>query len=92
MKRNNSIKFNTKLTILLVSFLFVIISAKLVYVATSKQVDGIDLTAFANNRNLEKKVTYASRGSIYYANGEELALDTNSYTVVVRKIVIIPNM
>ena len=82
MRRNNSLKLNTRLTILFVSFLFVIISIKLIYVATSKNVDGIDLQAFANNRNTETKVTYASRGSIYYSNGDALALDMNSYTVI----------
>ncbi len=82
MKRNNSLKFNLKITMLFVSFLFVLICAKLIYVATSKDVDGIDLQAFASNRNTEKKTTYASRGSIYYSNGEELAMDINSYTVI----------
>lgn len=82
MKRNNSLKFNVKVTMLLVSFLFVLISAKLIYVAISTDVDGIDLTAFASNRNTEKRTTYASRGAIYYSNGEELAIDMNSYTVI----------
>lgn len=82
MKRNNSLKFNVKITMLFVSFLFVLISAKLIYVAISKDVDGINLTAFASNRNTEKRTTYASRGSIYYSNGEELAIDMNSYTVI----------
>lgn len=82
MKRNNSLKFNIKITMLLVSFLFLIIIGKLIYVAISADVDGIDLYAFASNRNTEKKKLYASRGSIYYSNGEELAVDMNSYTVI----------
>lgn len=82
MRRNNSLKYNLKITMLLVSFLFVAIVAKLVYVATSNDVDGIDLTAFASNRNTEKRTTYASRGTIYFSNGEELAIDMNAYTVI----------
>ncbi len=82
MKRNNSLKFNLKITMLLVSFLFVLICVKLVYVSTSLEVDGIDLAAFASNRNTEKRTTYASRGSIYYNDGEKLAEDVNSYTVI----------
>ena len=82
MKRNNSLKFNLKMTMLLVSFLFVLICAKLVYVAISKEVDGIDLRVFADNRNTEKRTIYASRGSIFYNNGEELAVDVNAYTVI----------
>lgn len=82
MKRNNSLKFNIKITMLLVSFLFLVIIGKLLYVALSSNVDGIDLYAFANNRNTEKKTTYASRGDIYYSGGEKLATDMNSYTVI----------
>lgn len=82
MKRNNSVKFNIKITMLFVSFLFLVIIGKLMYVAVSSDVDGIDLYAFASNRNTEKKTLYASRGSIYYSNGEELATDMNSYTVI----------
>lgn len=82
MKRNNSLKFNVKIIMLLVSFLFLVIIGKLIYVAVSSNVDGIDLYAFASNRNTETKTLYASRGSIYYSNGEELATDMNSYTVI----------
>lgn len=82
MKRNNSLKFNLKITMLLVSFLFVLISVKLIYVSISNDVDGINLQAFASNRNTEKRTLYASRGTIYYSNGKALAIDTNSYTVI----------
>lgn len=82
MKRNKSINYNLKITMLFVSFLFVLIFAKLIYVAIAKDVDGIDLQAFASNRNTEKKTVYASRGTIYYSNGEALAIDANSYTVI----------
>lgn len=82
MKRNNSLNYNAKITILIVSFLFVLVCIKLIYVSTSDNVDGINLTSFASNRNTEKKTIYASRGSIYYSNGDELATDMNSYTVI----------
>lgn len=67
---------------LAVSFLFVFIVVKLIFVAVSNDVDGIDLTAFADNRNTENKTLYASRGTIYDRNGNILAVDTNSYTVI----------
>lgn len=82
MKRNNSLKYNVKITMLLVSFLFLAIIGKLLYVSVSTQVDGVDLQAFASNRNTEKKALFASRGGIYYSNGDALAIDANSYTVV----------
>ncbi len=82
MKRKRSIHFNIKITMLAVSFLFVLIVVKLLFVAVSNDVDGIDLKAFADNRNTEEKTLYASRGTIYDRNGEILAVNTNSYTVI----------
>lgn len=61
-------------------FLFAII--KLVYVAVAPRVDNVNLTEFANNRNNIKKTLYASRGRIYDVNGEALAQDANSYTLI----------
>lgn len=55
---------------------------KLIYVAVSNDVDGIDLTVFANNRNTVKKTLYASRGNIYDTNGEAIAQNVNSYTLI----------
>ncbi len=82
MKRRNMVHYNLKLTMLGISFLFVLIIAKLIYVAVSNDVDGIDLKAFADNRNTEHKTLYASRGTIFDSNGNELAVDANSYTVI----------
>ena len=82
MKRKSSIHFNSKLSMLAVSFLFVLIIIKLIFVSISDDVDGIDLATFASNRNTEEKTLYASRGSIYDCNGEVLAINANSYTVI----------
>lgn len=82
MKRKSGINFNIKLTMLAVSFLFVLIVGKLIFVSISDDVDGINLTAFANNRNTEEKTLYASRGTIFDRNGEVLAINANSYTVI----------
>lgn len=82
MKRKSGVNFNLKITMLAVSFLFVIIAAKLIFVSMSDDVDGIDLKAFAESRNTEEKTLYASRGAIYDRNGEVLAINANSYTVI----------
>lgn len=82
MKRKSGVNFNLKITMLAVSFLFVLIIAKLIFVSVSSDVDGIDLKAFADNRNTEEKTLYASRGTIYDRNGEILAINANSYTVI----------
>jgi len=82
MKRKSGVNFNLKITMLAVSFLFVLIIIKLLFVSTSNDVDGIDLKVFANNRNTEEKTLYASRGTIYDRNGEILAINANAYTVI----------
>lgn len=81
MKKARTVKIS-KLFVLVVVFLFVLIIAKLSYIVLSKKVDGIDLTAFAQNRNTKKETIIADRGVIYDSLGNALALDVNSYTVV----------
>lgn len=73
---------NLKITLLVFSFFFLCIIVKLSYVVLSEQVDGIQLTEFANNRNTTRQTLYASRGSIFDVNGDELAKNVKSYTVI----------
>lgn len=77
-----SMNINLKITVLVFSFFFVIIAAKLAYVTLSNDVDGINLREFADARNTTKQPIYASRGSIYDVNGDELAKTVKSYTVI----------
>ncbi len=77
-----TMNINLKITLLVFSFLFLFIIIKLAYVVLSDNVDGINLTEFANNRNTTKQTLYASRGSIYDVNGDELAKNVKSYTVI----------
>ncbi len=73
---------NYRLVVLaIVLFLFAAI-LKLSYVVLAPTVDGVDIAAFANSRNLVSKTLYASRGDIYDVTGENLAQTVNSYTVV----------
>lgn len=81
MKKARTVKIS-KLFVLVVVFLFVIIIGKLSYVVLSKEVDGVDLTAFASKRNTKKEIITAERGIIYDSLGNALALDVNSYTVI----------
>lgn len=80
-KSNSNIKVN-RFTIIVVAFLFAIIIAKLIYVAVAPKVDGIDLKTFALSRTTANKVINAKRGTIYDVNGEALAQDARSYTVI----------
>ena len=72
----------SKLVILIVALLFCAIIAKLCYVVLSEKVDGINLKEKSASITTTKRTLYASRGSIYDANGDELAISVNSYTVV----------
>ena len=78
---NNAIKIN-KILIIVIVLLFGLIIGKLIFVSSSKHIDGIDLHEFALSRTTETKTTFASRGSIYDCSGEVLAENVNSYTVI----------
>ncbi len=71
-----------KLFLVIFFILFILIIIKLSYVALAKNVEGYNLTEFANNRNTVEKVLYAQRGNIYDVNGETIAQNANSYTLV----------
>ncbi|MDD2504746.1 MAG: penicillin-binding transpeptidase domain-containing protein [Bacilli bacterium] len=80
-QKNNCVKLNEYFLIAIV-LLFVLISIKIVYIAISPAVDGVDLKALAlSNRAAHKKIV-SSRGTIYDAKGEVLAQDVRSYTVI----------
>ena len=67
---------------LVVGLFFCVIVAKLCYVVLSNNVDGINLTEFASNRNTTKETLYASRGIIYDVDGKPLAKNANSYKII----------
>lgn len=80
-KGSNYIKLN-KLFLIVIVFLFGIIIAKLIYVALSPTVDGVDLKAFSDSIVQDRKVNRAHRGTIYDVSGEILAQNITSYTVI----------
>ena len=52
------------------------------YLSLSPSIYGINMTKFAQNRNTVKKILNANRGTIYDKEGNTLALNVSSYTVV----------
>ena len=80
-KKNYTIKINYYVLIA-VLLLFCAFIAKLIYISTSTNVDGVNIKEFAANRNTHTEVLLASRGTIYSTNNEVLAKDVNSYTIV----------
>lgn len=80
-RKNNTINFSMFVFVVLVLSFFSIV-IKLCLVSLSKETNGVDLTAFVENRNTEKEIIEAQRGSIYSSDGEILAQSINSYTVI----------
>ena len=81
MNKARTIRLN-KAFLMVVVFLFAIIIAKLLYVGLSPVVDGVNIKEFADSRNTKKETIVANRGTIYDSNGEILAQNVNSYTVI----------
>ena len=65
MKNKRSRIKVSKIFIMIFFLCFVCAIVKVLFVSLSKNVDGVNLTVFANNRNTVKKTLYASRGNIY---------------------------
>ncbi len=86
MQKGNKNKGNrvkvSKLLVLFSLFLFIIICFQLVNLSLSETVNGIDLKRFASNRNTNRTILPAYRGSIFTADGEPLAQTIDSYTVI----------
>lgn len=80
-RRNNTINVSKIIFVVLVASFFAI-TIKLSLISLAKETDGLDLTAFVNNRNTEKEILHAERGAIISSDGEVLAQNINSYTVI----------
>lgn len=82
MKRKKNTIVTNRIILLCVFLSFFAAIIKVCIVAFKTNVDGLNLTAFANSRNTEKINLYAKRGSIFDTNGNILAQSVNSYTVI----------
>ena len=72
----------SKVLVLVFFCAFLACISKLLYVAISPKVDGMNLREFADIRNTKKRVIPATRGNIYDVNGETIASNANSYTLI----------
>jgi len=80
-KGNQNTKIST-LFLLITLFLFVILFARTCYLALSDEVDGVNLQIFASKRTTKKETILAKRGAIYDVNGDVLAQNVYSYTLI----------
>ena len=60
----------------------IVLYLQFAYLSLSKKVYGIDIKTFARNRNTVTNVLSAKRGTIYDVEGNVLAQDVSSYTLI----------
>ncbi len=79
--RNGKWKF-PQLVFYVFLFFIVVLILQLAYLSLSPVVYGINMDDFAKQRNTVKKTLTATRGTIYDKDGNILALNVSSYTVI----------
>lgn len=80
-KDKNSVKIYN-ISLLIAIIIFVILIGRLFQLSTSKEVDGVNLQAFAKTRTTREIPLPAKRGNIYDGNGNAVAQDVSSYTLI----------
>ena len=83
-KRKQIWKFPKKIYAFFLVFIFVLF-IQLIRLSAFKKVYGINMKEFALNRNTKSNIIYATRGSIFDREGNSLAINVTSYTVIVTK-------
>ncbi len=80
-KRKNTIKYS-KLFIFGSLLLFCLMIGRVIQLGLSSEVDGVDLKKLASQRTTKTDVEEAKRGTIYSMNGDVLAQNVSSYTLI----------
>lgn len=78
-------KYNNKIINLFIAFTFFcfgVLLYRTTYLSLAKEVDGVNLKEFASSRSVVSKTINAKRGNIYDKNGEALAINVSSYTLI----------
>ena len=82
-KKNKKTRWSMPNLIFLFFLLIILILyGQYIYLSLSKNIYGINMKEFAANRNTVKKEKIAERGKIFDVNGEVLALNVTSYTLI----------
>ena len=82
MKKSKISNKLINLFIVIALFCFLYLVYRVAYLGLSKEVDGVNLKEFADSRSVVSKKIYAKRGNIYDSNGESLAINVSSYTLI----------
>ena len=83
VNKNNDRFHVSNIVIFVTFFLFVILIGRLCYIClVDYKVGDSKISLFIKNRNTEEEVIIPNRGTIYDKNGEVLATDVSSYTLL----------
>ena len=70
------------IVLLITLFFFTILLVRAGQLSLSTEVDGINLSSFASKRTIKRETISAKRGTIYDSNGDILAQNVYSYTLI----------
>ena len=83
VNKNNDRFHVSNIVIFVTFFLFAVLIARLCYIClVDYKVGDSKISLFIKNRNTEEEVIIPNRGTIYDKNGEVLATDVSSYTLL----------
>ena len=77
----NTVVIN-KFVFFVIIVIMLFITYRICYLGLATNVDGVNIKKLAINRNTEKEILHANRGTIYDINGDILAHNVSSYTVI----------
>lgn len=80
-RKKNNIKYS-RVIILISLLLFCLMILRVIKLATSKEIDGINLKELASKRTTRTDTVSAKRGSIYSSDGDILAQNVSSYKLI----------
>ncbi|MEK5443230.1 penicillin-binding protein [Fredinandcohnia sp. FSL W7-1320] len=80
--KNNNINRGAAFISIIFALLFFTLMARFVYIQGTGKVDGVVLAALAEEKYTKQRAIEAKRGAIYDRNGNPIAEDTSSFTVV----------
>ena len=84
-KKSKTVNRNVRIaniSLLVTLFLFVLLIYRAGVLSLSEKVDGINLKEFASKRTIKHETILAKRGTIYDVNGEAVAQNVYSYTLI----------
>ena len=84
-KSNNKANYRARygnICLIITLFLFVVLIYRASVLSLSKKIDGIDLKTFSSAHTIKHETILAKRGNIYDTNGDILAKNVYSYTLV----------